>query len=808
MIRNWLKIYLYHIKENKLFTFLNIFGLSIGIAGLIFGLLYWNDEQSYNADNPGREDIFFTVSDLGEDKVWGSSSDALGPALVSIPQVKSYCYTSGWYNSNILKGGGKKVLAEKVIDAQASFFDFFPFPFVKGNGKTALTPSSVAMSDQLSLKLFGTADVLGREVTYDEKPYIIGGVYRLEGKSSYMPELVINTIDAVLNEHINNWGNFRFPLFIRLSNPEDAPLLEKKIEALYLENDTKRQALAAGLPLEEYVKRSGATKVYLEQLKDIRLHSRAGDVPEGMGNYQLLLIMMGLSVLILIMSVMNYINLATANAIKRAKEVGVRKVLGASRRDVAAQFVFEAMAACLFAILLALVVVEVSLPYYNEFLRKDLAITGSSFFMELGAIFIIVVIAAGVFPAMYVSAYKEADVLRGNLGSSRKGVWLRNTMLVLQFAIASFFITGSYIVYSQVNHLITKDPGFRAEQVVSIYYRNPYDFKVLGFKKILANKYEHIKEKLGAIKGVEAVAANTAGVGEGSNFYTGYGLNGRFFSMQNMVSDFGLTEMLHIKMKDGRPLSPRFSEDTISSVLLNETAVKFLGIKDPVGATLDWEEGRKLRIVGVTQDFHINGPHQKIVPVILYHYKTVDWMLQNAHHIYIKLNPENREEALASIEKLWREEVDPDYPFSYYFINKEFENTYKSYLQQRNLFTLLNIVVIVISLFGLFALASFNIERRMKEIAIRKTLGAETGTLLMQLTRQYVLLSVAGFLLAVFPAWSLLSLWLENFAYRIPLSWLPFALSFGALMLLTLAVVLSKTYTATKTEVLKYLKYE
>ncbi len=808
MIKNWLKIYLYHIRENKLFTFLNVFGLSIGIAGLIFGMLYWNDEQSYNAANPGKSTIFFTVSDLGEDKVWGSSSDALVTVLPTLQEVKSYCYMSGWYDSNILQAGGKKVMAEKVVDAQATFFDFFPFRFIKGNGKTALTPSSIAISEKLATELFGSTAVMGRMVTYNEKPYSIGGVYKLEGKSSYMPDMVLSTIDAKLRENAANWGNFRFALFLNLRNPEDAQKVERKIEALYLENDTKKQAQSAGLSLEDYVKRSGTTRVHLEQLKDIRLHTLAGDVPEGKGNYQLLLIMMGLSVLILIMSVVNYVNLATANAIKRAKEVGVRKVLGASRRDVVAQFVFESMVACFFAMLLALVVVEVSLPYYNEFLRKDLTLSNSSFFVQLAVIFVVVVLTAGFFPALYVSAYKEVQVLRGTIGSSRKGVLLRNTMLAVQFAIASFFIIGSYVVYSQVNHLVTKDPGFRADQVVSVYYRNPYDFKVPGFKKIIAGKYEHIKEQVRALNGVEAVAANTAGVGEGSNFFTGYGYNGRFYSMQNMVGDFGLTEMLQIKIKEGRPLSARFAEDTISSVLLNESAVKFLGIKNPVGATLDWEEGRQLRIVGITEDFHINGPHQKIMPVILYHYKTVDWMLQNAHHIYVKLDPEKREEALAAIEKLWREEVDPDYPFNYYFINKEFENTYKSYVQQRNLFTLLNIVVIVIALFGLFALASFNIQRRMKEIAIRKTLGAETGTLLIQLTIQYIFLGITGFAVAVVPAWSLLSLWLDNFAYRIELSWLPFVLSFVALMLLTLIVVLCKTYAATKTEVLKYLKYE
>ncbi len=808
MVKNWLKIYLYHLKGSKLFSALNILGISLGIAGLVFAILYWNDEHSYNAWNPEKENIFFSVSDLGEDKVWGSSSDALGPALVSIPQVKSHCYMSGWYNSNILKSGGKKVMAEKVIDAQANFFEFFPYPFLNGDPKTALTPASIAISDDLAVKLFGTSDVLGKEVLYEEKAFTIKGVYRIEGKSSYMPDMVTNMIDWKLNENANNWGNFRFALFMKLGNPGDAALVDKKIEALYFENDTKNSALRAGLPVDEYVKRFGQIKVYLEQLKDIRLHTHAGDVPEGKGNYQLLLIMLGLSVLILIMSIANYVNLATANAIKRAKEVGVRKVLGASKRDVVLQFVFESMVTTFFAILLALVIVEISLPYYNEFLHKELVMESSYFFIQLIAIFIIVVLLAGAFPAAYVSGFKEVQVLRGTIGSSKRGIWLRNGMLVVQFAIASFFIIGSYVVYSQVNHLTTKDPGFKADQVISIEYRNPYDFKVPGFKKIVANRYSYIKDRLQAIKGVELVSVNTAGIGEGSNFYTSYGYNGSFYSMQNMVVDFNLMEMLNIRMKEGRTLSQQFAQDTIGSVILNEAAVKFMGIKDPMNSYVDWDGGAKFKIIGVAKDFHINGPHEKILPVIIYHYKTVDWMLQNAHHIYAKIDPQYTESAIASIEKLWLEEVDPDFPFHYDFINRDFERTYENYIQQRNLFTLLNIVVIVIALFGLFALASFNIQRRMKEIAIRKTLGAETGTLLKQLSMQYIVFCIAGFTIAFAPAWLLLDMWLDNFAYRVPVSWLPFAVSFCALMALTLIVVLSKTYAATKVEVLKYLKYE
>lgn len=810
MLTNWIKIFLYNVRNNKFFTALNILGLSLGIAGLVFAILYRNDEHSYNADNPNKETIFFTVSDLGEDKVWGSSTGAIDAVRKTmIPEVAEHCYMEGWYNSNIIKSGDKKVMAEKVIDAQANFFSFFPSEFITGNAKTALTPTTAALSEELCLKLFNTTNVLGKEVMYNDKTFTIGGVYRLAGKASYMPDLVTNMIDWKLKEEVNNWGNFRFALFFKLKKKEDAVVVKKKMEALYYEHGTKAHAKADGITPEEYVKRFGKIKIFLEPLKDIRLHTLAGDVPEGKGNYQLLLIMFGLSVLILIMSVANYINLATANAIKRAKEVGVRKIMGASSRNIISQFVFETVITTLIAILLALVIIEISLPHYNEFLYKKLTMNNSQFFVQMIGIFIIVVLMAGVFPAAYVSKFRPVAVLRGNVGRSKRGIWLRNAMLVLQFAIASFFITGSYIIYSQVNYMVSKDRGFNASQVIAIYYRNPYDWKVDGFKKMISNRYDHIKTHLKAIKGVENVAATTAAVGYGSSFYTSYGFNGHSYAMRNMVVDFDALEMLHINIKQGRSLSQQFAQDTVVSVILNESAVKFMGVKgSAIGALLDWDDGKKLKVVGVTKDFHLDGPQVKIAPTIIYHYKTVDWMLQNAHHIYVKINPDERESTIAAIEKLWQEDVDPDFPFHYDFVDKNFAKTYQQYISQRNLFSLLNMVVIIIALFGLFALASFSIERRMKEIAIRKTLGASTVALLKNLSLQYVLYCITGFLIAMVPAWLLLDKWLQNFAYRIDVTIWPFIIGFVVLLLLTLAVILGKAYKATRVHVITYLKYE
>ena len=283
--------------------------------------------------------------------------------------------------------------------------------------------------------------------------------------------------------------------------------------------------------------------------------------------------------------------------------------------------------------------------------------------------------------------------------------------------------------------------------------------------------------------------------------------NGESIQGQNMAIDFGMLDMMQIKIKQGRNLSQKYASDTINSMLINETALKMMKEKDPLGKKVKWNN-YELTIVGIVDDFNLYSPQSNVPPMSFFHFKTIDWMPYNLNTIYVKVNTENVPQTIADIEKFWIKNIDMEYPFSYDFVDKKYARTYQSYVKQKNLFSLLNVVVLLIALFGLFSLASFSIQRRMKEIAIRKTLGAETNVLLVALSKQYVLFCVVGFLIAIFPVYYLLSLWLENFAYRIEISILPFVIGFFALLILTLIVVLSRAYQATKVDVLKYLKYE
>lgn len=807
MLKNWINVFTYHIKNNKLFTVLNVLGLSIGIAGLIFAILYWNDEQSYDQWNPNKDNVFLVANQMDPTTYWASSSAPIGSAIKNIsPEVESFCYLNGNYDNEIIHYNNKKVQSDKIVIAQKNFFDYFPYSFIEGNIKNALPDiNSISISQDLSQQLFGNESALGKKIILQNQVLIVRGVYKLDKKSVFNPSCVVNFMDTRVKNSIQQWGNFQFILLLKLKKPTDAKLVTKNLAKIYYENMIAPRAKAQGMSTQEFIQKFGEVKPHLEPLSIVRLHTKTGGLIESNGNYQLLLIFVGLSILILILSIVNYINSATANAVKRAKEVGVRKVIGASKLVIVQQFIFETAIITLFSILISLVIVELSLPYYNVFLEKTLVLQSNQFYLQLFAIFIVIVIAAGIFPAVYVSNFEVLKVLRGNFARSKNGIWLRNGMLIFQFAVAAFFIIGSYIVYQQINYMNSKDVGFNGNQILNISYRNIYGEKISNEDRM--RKYNGIKNELLRIKGVKQVSGGGFILGSGAKSVISYHHKDINIDGNNIPVDFGLLEMMKIKIVKGRYLSPEYSQDTISSMLINETALKLLNEKDPIGKKINWD-GKEAIIIGVVKDFNIGNPGEAIPPVTIFHFKSIPWFSNLLNNIYVTADPKTMQQTIADIENVWSKKIDSEYPFLYDFVDKEYKRSYNSYVKQKNLFSLLNIIVIIIALIGLFALASYSIERRMKEVAIRKTLGAETNVLLKELCKQYVFFSIIGFLIALFPVYYLLNKWLENFAYRITISIYPFLIGFIALLSLTLLVVLSRAYQATKVDVLKYLKYE
>ncbi|MFH6998173.1 ABC transporter permease [Flavobacterium sp. FlaQc-57] len=809
MIFNWFKIFIYHLRQNKLFSFLNVLGLSIGVAGVIFAILYWNNENSYDQWNPEKENTYQVLNKIGATgDIWAASSIPFAlTCKATIPEIESICFFDGWYYEDVIKHQNQKWMGKKIIVADYNFFDIFPFPIVKGAKKDILKEkNSVAISENEAKRIFKNEDPIGKILINDNKPYVIKSVYKIISPSSIEPNYVFG---GLLQENdINSWGNFNYSLMIKTKKGADANAVLKKMQNVNFVNRTLKDAKESGQTVEQYVKENGEIEVILDQLATARLHGTktpaGSNFPEGKGNLQLLYIMVGLSILILTLSLVNYINLATASAIKRAKEVGVRKIVGASKRQIIAQFIFETAIIVVLAILFALAIVELSLPYYNNFLKKSLTMNGGEFYLQLIFIFGLVIILAGIFPAIYISNFETLKVLKGNFSRSKSGIWVRNSMLIFQFGIAAFFIIGALIVNSQVSYMMNKDLGFNGNQVISV----PFKFTDRTKK---TEKYFTTKQEILKLSGVEDVSTFAGSFGGSTNSSSGFTHNGIFVQPRNVEMDFGFLEMMKIKIVQGRDLSPKFASDTVSNWLVNETLVKRLGLKNPINTILtsgwgDEKGNMKFKIVGVVKDFHISGLQSKVPPMIFVTMKTLKW--NNFENIYIKVSPNNLAETLAKLKTYWEKNINPDYPFDYEFVNKGFAKTYEEQVKQKDLFFILNIVVIIIAIFGLFALASFSMERRLKEIAIRKTLGAETDVLLKDLSKQYIIFCLIGFVIGIIPAYILLQKWLENFAFRTGISTVPFGIALVSLLTLTLFIVLTKAYQVTKIDILKYLKYE
>lgn len=773
------------------------------MATLIFAILFWNDEHSYDQWNPEKDKIYSVLNDIGEGNIWTTNAATTGPMLKAVSSdLESYCYFYAEYAKDVISYNNKKEVLNKIFTAQSNFFSFFPYKFIHGNAKTAIQDrNSIALSEETAERLFGTENPMGKLVRYDGQVFTVRGVYQLSEKSSVMPEAVTTVIDDDLKRTKDEWS-YHYGLVLKIKNPNATDAIIKNMDNLFFENVTKAQAKSEGLSIEEFTKKYGnPVKTSLLPLSEAKLYSGNQPFSEPIGNLQYLLILMGLSILILLLSIVNYINLATANAIKRAKEIGVRKITGATKGQIIMQFVFETALITIFSALLALVLVEILLPYYNSFLNKDLVLIGAQFFIQLIIITSLVILVSGVLPAIYVSNFEVLKVLKGNFSRSKKGIWLRNGMLVLQFAIAAFFIIGSFIVYKQVNFMAEKDLGFKGTQVLDITFKPKKE-------KSQFERYKLIKQEASKIKGVEAVSTALFAMGSQENSWSSASYqNKKPFLIQEMAMDLDMLDMLDIKLLKGRKLNPAISSDTISSVLINEETAKLIGEKDVLNKNILWRD-QKLKIVGVVKNFNYFGLESRIGPMVLFYVTKIDGVQDDIRHVFIKVKPDDIPETIARINKFWTQKVDSEYPFEYNFVDKNYARNFKKYENQRNLFALLNIIVILIAVFGLFALASFSMERRLREIAIRKTLGAETNVLLKDLSKQYVVFCVIGFLIGIFPAYLLLQKWLENFAFRIDIPVLPFIIAFVSLLFLTLTIVLAKAYQVTKVEVLRYLKYE
>lgn len=804
MLTNWLKIALINYKKNWLSTFINLFGLTIGLTGFMLILMHWNDEESYERWNPKKDNIYAFQSYSKKENSYGNniSVPMARRAKEVIPGVEDYVLlgSSGIGVKMITKN--KTAFQQDGMSASESFFNFFPFKLVAGSYKDALKgASTIALSTAAAKNVFGKTNVVGESVKFDDKNYIVTAVYELPKENSQVkPEFLINPVENIKNDE-NSWGNFSYGCFIMLKKGTDPVTVQKKFVKDIFEYRAALDGKSSGVSVQQYMDLYGPTDSLLTPLDEMKLHVKASWFSNP--DFKTLMILFTLSVLIVILSAINFINLKTAQASQRAKEIGVRKAIGSTKTDLVLQFLLETFVICIASYLLSLALTELLLPSFNKFYNKEIKMNDWHIYLYSFGMVMIVTLISGLIPAIYLSNFKAIETLKGNFARSKHGAWLRNGILTLQLIISSFFIIGGLIVNQQVNYMMNKDLGYNGKQVIMINFseNNPKPWL----------KYERLRTEMKKIQGVNDVSYGEAVPGNGRYGSSNMDFRDKSIQAQHGSMDFNYLKFLNVKLKKGRWLDPNLASDTISNIMVNEAFVRKFGWNDDEALKNLIQPGfddKKYKIVGIVKDFNLRNLKTEIEPVVFFHYKQTGWKRFNVYNIQLKIDPNDIDGTVKRLKTYWQTHVEPGYPFDYYFLDQKFAKTFKVYQKQQLLFTILNAMVLMVALLGLFALSSLMIEQKLKDVAIRKTLGASDHTLVFGLTRQFLWIAVIAVLISVPVCYYLMNEWLKDFAYRIDMPVWPFIASFLILLGLTFAVVSIKAYKATKVDLVKYLKYE
>ncbi|TCI91008.1 ABC transporter permease [Tenacibaculum sp. M341] len=804
MLKIWAKIFYRNSKKNWLNIVINVLGLTLGFAGLLIVLLYLNDEQNYNIYNSNKKDVFRVVHKMSHGEVWSTSTTAEGNIYIEeIPEVKDCYLSDSWYESTLIKINEKKVFTDHLLQGSSNFFNFFDFEIIEGSvDEFKKARNHIALSENQAKILFNKKSGVGKTISFLNRDFLVTTVYKIKGKHFFMPKIVFQYERPPRAD----WGNFSSSLFIKLVNDADVASVTKKADDVWYKYSVLPNAKADGITPELFEEKHG-TKVHLEQLENIRLHTISDDGgPEGKGNYKLILSFLTLSVLLIIISSVNFINLSIASSTQRAKEVGVKKTLGLSKTTLLFQYSSEVLFQGILSFIFSLVLVELILPSFNSFMYKKITLFNFNVLCKLLLIVLCISLLIGSIAAIYVTKFRAIDVLKGNISRSKQSVLARNIMLGFQFIISGFFITGSVIIGKQVNYMMNKDLGFNGDQVLMVSMNSYGD----RYKKYLLAKEQLIKHP-----NITAVTSNSFIIGGGSANSTN--VNHKDISIQSNSNaiDFNYLDVMEIPILKGRVIKEKIASDTIKNILINETLAKSLNLyNDPIGKIINLgfgsedNDGKNMHVIGMVKDHHTLGLDNKIPPTFYTHWNSFDWMKLNFWRIQLKIKPNNVKETLNYIEKYWKNNIEQDYPFSASFVNKRFARTYKKYQKQQTLFLILTTVVIIISLLGLFALATLTIQQRLKEVAIRKTLGASVKEIMYLLIKTFVKIVLFASVILIPLAYYFIQDWLNNFAYRIEMPLLPYVLTPITLTLLVFLVVGYKAYKASKIDLIKYLKFE
>ena len=773
MIKNLLLIALRNLKKDFWYSLLNILGLTIGITFSLFLIFYVKDELSYDKHHKNSDRIFRIVSYIQEkDKNtdWTLTQLPLGPTLQKdYPEVEQQVRFMG-RERTLFRNGTKEFYETKAYYVDSTIFKVFTHKFVEGNAATALNaPFNIVISKTLAKKYFGNTSAVGKTLKSVYDTYNVTGVIEDVPQNSHIRyDMLISISTAIRNFPVGpeSWGNFNYFTYVLLKPGTRAQAFNKKLDDVYKKYGEKL-----------FQQFQVSMQYGLQPIRDIHLHSKLQLEPEELGNMSYIWIFSSVAFFMLLIACINYMNLTTARSARRAKEIGIRKVTGSSRKQLVAQFLGESFLTSLLAVLFSILLMLLLLPMFNGISGKTFSMRNMiepSNLLLLGSIIIFTGLIAGSYPAFYLSAFKPVGILKGALSKASGNIGLRRTLVVLQFSISMVMLICTWVVYSQLKYLRKKDLGFDKDRVMTVTVNTGQDE---------TGKIYAMNNEFRSVTGVQAVGA--------ANSYPGAAnINLNLFIVQTDTGWINKTiecytidehyfDVLGIKMVKGRNFTGL--SDTLHSIVVNEQTAKLFGWKDPIGKRVKFPgdtTGAYREVVGVFRDFNQKSLYNPIGPLLLFYYP-------NGNVMQLKLDPTNIHNTVAKAEAIWKKYF-PQLPFEYKFLDDDFNSQYAADQKRGKIFAAFSILTIIITCLGLLGLTAFTTQQRQKEISIRRVLGASTIEVVRMVSKNYLWLALIAAAIAFPVAWYFMSNWLKLFPYNTGLSVIPFAVS--ALAILTTAV--------------------
>jgi putative ABC transport system permease protein len=806
MIKNYFKIAWRNLKKNKFISFINLFGLTVGLTCCLLITIYILNELSYdrynkNADNIYRVERTFLNPETGALSLnLGSIAPPFAPLLQNdfkdIKKITAFLPVG----SLPVKYGDKIFNEQNICFADDQLFDVFDFNVTKGNPAKALTnPFSVVLTQEMAKKYFGDEDPLNKVIRFDNKfDCKVTGVYKALPQNAHFHPGGLISFSTLKDPAVygeaglrSNWGNNAFYTYLLLPDHYNP----KKLEAQFPAFQNRH------IPGGGKYKPTDYSILSMRKLTDIHLRSHTDSEVEINGDIKRVYIFSAIALFILLIACINYMNLSSARSVLRAKEIGVRKTAGATKRELIAQFLSESVFIAWLAAILAFVLSSIALPWLNQLADETLSISSLLQWEVVIAILLvpfIVGILSGIYPALYLSSFEPVKVLKGIIKKGGGNISFRKALVVFQFAVSIILIVATVIVFQQLNYIRNKSLGFDKSHVITLGYNSGFDQSYQSFKEDLLSN-SNIKE----VSRSSRIPTGRLLDSQDSQLNRGDSLAPSKADIKNVVADEDFISTYGIKMVAGRNFSKDFGTDT-SSFLINESAVKALGLKSnetAIGKQFKYG-GRKGTIVGVFNDFNFESLHQRIIPLVLYEYTPAD----NYGNISVKTSG-NVPAALAQIEKTWKKYL-PEIPYEYKFLDDRYAKLYDSENKQSSLFTIFSCIAIFIACLGLFGLSAFTITQRVKEIGIRKVLGASTGSIVELISKDFLVLVVIAAIVAFPVAWYAMDHWLQDFAYRIRIGWGVFVIAGIIALLIAFATIGLQAAKAARSNPVKNLRSE